>query len=281
MGSEAQLSLFAGRSWSAAVRRVLIAGGTRALTALRPLAPPPLWGALLVARSAAGNGPVMMAPHGNRVFVLAPHPDDETIGCGGCLARLSSRGSDVRVLVATAGEASVALPGRTAPETAASRRAEVVGACRRLGATCAEVLDLPDGQVAAHLGELVQALDRHLADFRPDLIFTPWPLDAHPDHQAVTRALAAAALPSRAEVWCYEVWAALPPNRIVDISRWWASKEAALAEHTSAGGSFDAGAHLALARWRSIFGMNGTGRAEAFLALSARDFIALVASASR
>ena len=69
------------------------------------------------------------------------------------------------------------------------------------------------------------------------------------------------------------MWAALPANRIVDVTPVWPQKQAALDQHRCGRVSFDLDAHLALTRWRSIFVMNGWGYAEAFLALPRRRFL--------
>ncbi len=209
--------------------------------------------------------------------MLAPHPDDETIGCGGTIARMTAAGAAVQVVVASRGEASVAEPGALAAETGKRRMAEIMAAADMLGARAPVCLDLPDGDLAGAADNLTNGLRRVLAAARPEIIFAPWPLDDHPDHRAASSALAAAlrdsGLEHSTEVWAYEVWAALPANRIVDVTPVWPQKQAALDQHRCGRVSFDLDAHLALARWRSIFVMDGWGYAEAFLALRGRRFL--------
>lgn len=258
------------------MRRVLSWGMGR----LHPVAPPGLWRAILAARSLAGRGPVILAPGAQRLLVVAPHPDDETIGCGGTLAMLAGRGADVRVVVATAGEASVASPA-TEPATAAARRAEATNACAELGVPSPLFLGLPDGGLGAQLDGLTDLLTREVARLDPQAIFVPWPLDDHPDHRAVAAALAGVDLRPDVEVWGYEVWSALPANRIVDVTACWDSKVRALDCHLAAHGSFDPSAHLALQRWRSIFGLDGRGHAEAFLVMGPADLRRLVSGERR
>jgi N-acetylglucosamine malate deacetylase 1 len=210
-------------------------------------------------------------------LVLAPHPDDETIGCGGCVALLAKEGTDVRVLAACSGEANTARPAQSARTTALARASELDAACSILGATVEAVLALPDGNLTDHEEAITAAIDDVLARFRPDIVFVPWPLDDHPDHLAVCRALASATrLQASTKIWCYEVWSALIPNRMVDISPWWEQKNAALRAHTKSAGSSDLTAHLALNRWRSIVGLSGVGQAEAYLVLSPAEFFRLV-----
>lgn len=261
-------------------RRLVLGRVTRAMARLQPLAPPPLWQAMVTARSLAGAGPLIAPPPIGRSLVLAPHPDDETIGCGATAALGARIEEPPAVVVVTDGEASVAMPGLGASATAALRRQEAAAACACLGLGAPHSLGLPDGSLAVMLDELTAILADTIAHLRPELIFAPWVLDAHPDHRAVAvalgRALHKLGNAVRPEVWGYEVWGALPPNRLVDVSAVWSRKTAALAQHRSSRASFDLDAHLALARWRSIFGMGGAGYAEAFFVLDAPTYAELV-----
>ena len=96
--------------------------------------------------------------------------------------------------------------------------------------------------------------------------------------EAIASGLADALHGYDCDVWAYEVWGALTPNRIVDVTSAWPTKEAALRCHAGSD-AFDLDSHLALGRWRSIFGLSGKGYAEAFLALEASEFAQLVRTA--
>lgn len=247
------------------MERWLRSAAARGVARARPLAPPPAWEAIVAARSLAGRGPVVLAPAAERALVLAPHPDDETIGCGGTLATLAAHGAEVHVLVATSGEASVADPAASAPATAAARQREAAVACAELGVHPPAFADLPDGRLGEHLPQLERRLTEVVSDLEPQVVFAPWPLDGHPDHRAAARAVAGVALAPDVEIWTYEVWSPLPANRVVDVTRAWDAKVRALACHDSTHHTFDPSAHLSLARWRSLFGLDGHGYAEAFL----------------
>jgi LmbE family N-acetylglucosaminyl deacetylase len=236
------------------------------------MAPPGAWEAVLAARSAAGHGPIVLAPSARRALAIAPHPDDEVLGCGGSLSLLARQGCDVRVLVVTSGESSVAAAGLSSQDTGDLRRAEATAACRVLGIDAPQFLGLPDGHIADHVDELTGHLAAAVATFAPEVVFIPWLLDGHADHQAVAAALVGVTFRPTVEIWTYEVWSPLPANRIVDVSGVWALKEAALACHASGDESFDMRAHLALSRWRSIFGLDGQGHAEAFSVLDPGTF---------
>jgi LmbE family N-acetylglucosaminyl deacetylase len=199
-------------------------------------------------------------------LVLAPHPDDEIIGPGGTVALLCDNQRVVRTLIATDG-GFLAVPDLEPAEVGELRRHDATRAARVLGAPPPVFLGFDDGSLPKSLTELSAAISVHVAEFRPDAIYVPWLLDAHADHQALAMALSLAVVPADTEIWGYEVWAAAPANRLVDVTSVWERKERALAEHRVPASVFDTTGHLALNRWRSIHGMGGTGQAEAFLAL--------------
>lgn len=150
-----------------------------------------------------------------RITVIAPHPDDESLGCGGLIAALAADGRAIQTLFLTDGAGSH--PGsRTWPAArlVAQRRTEATEALSRLGAgeQPRAFLDLPD---AAAPGpdepggpRAVEALADHLAAFDPELVLVPWRRDPHCDHRAawtLTRAaLARAGL--RPQTLEYAVW---------------------------------------------------------------------------
>ncbi len=167
---------------------------------------------------------------GERLLVLAPHPDDEVIGCGGLVALHLRERRAVRVVVATDG----AQAGAADVRQQESRRAlDVLG----------------DGAELAFLGFPDRGLDDSIAPklreellaFRPDLILVPAPIEIHPDHLALARVFcelvqcdeALFADLAVARVAFYEVGQPLRPNAIVDISEMAETKYAAIAEHKS------------------------------------------------
>lgn len=144
-------------------------------------------------------GVLAPAPPG-RVVVVAPHPDDETLGAGGTLVLLAALGTPVVIAAVTDGEASH--PGRS-DELRRTRAQERTEALRRLGLGHPVVhrLGLPDGGV--------DAADV-LAGLRPlvtadDLVLAPWRHDGHPDHDACGAAATSLVPPDR--LWSYLIWA--------------------------------------------------------------------------
>ena len=143
-----------------------------------------------------------------RLVVVAPHPDDEVLACGGLMALAAEAGVAVQVIAVTDGEACY--PGEpwwTPERLAGARRLELHAALTALGV--AEVfvrhLGMRDGAVEEHEADLTQVLAALLrAD---DLVLTPWRHDGHPDHEAVARATLGAAARVGARPLEYPVWA--------------------------------------------------------------------------
>lgn len=177
---------------------------------------------------------------GRRVVVVAPHPDDETLGVGGTVGMLAAAGAAITIVCATDGEA--APTSLSAEELADRRRRELRHAVRHL-APDAQVLrlGLPDG----HLAEARRALVDALVDILEpgDLVLATLDGDGHPDHDAAGAAARLAAMVRCAELWWYPVWAwhwhdpeasLIAAGRRVELTpAARRAKAAALAEYTS------------------------------------------------
>ena len=116
-------------------------------------------------------------------LVLAPHFDDEVLGCGGLLAQLTAAGAPVRVLFLTDGGG-----GREAVADRDSyrlrRRQEALAAAAVLGIAGCDFLDLPDGGLAQHLAQAADGVRQALLGQRPELLLCPSPLEVTADHRA-------------------------------------------------------------------------------------------------
>jgi LmbE family N-acetylglucosaminyl deacetylase len=223
-----------------------------------------------------GRAPaIVRAPAERRVLVLAPHMDDEVIGCGGTLALCATAGADVRVVYLTDGSKGYAdatppgLPLRDDErELVATRKEEARRAAKILGLSELLFLGLPDGALA-QTPQTVELLARVLAKARPELVLLPFLSDLHPDHVATGAIFVAAAreagLAPGTPCWGYEVWCPLPANALVEIGAAMERKRAALQEFASQLGDVDyARACEGLARYRSLLTRGGRGHAEAF-----------------
>lgn len=123
-----------------------------------------------------------------RLAVILAHPDDESFGMGGTLAKYASQGVAIHVILATRGEAGI--PG-VDPRTAGDiRESEARSACQALGAQGLDFVGFMDRQLTAIPDELaVDRIVEKLQEHRPDIIITFGPdgISGHPDHVAVSR----------------------------------------------------------------------------------------------
>ncbi|MCU1448279.1 MAG: uncharacterized protein JWP02_449 [Acidimicrobiales bacterium] len=151
------------------------------------------------------------------VLVVAPHPDDEALGCGGAVLVHVAAGDRVSGVFLTSGEQGLA----TYPvdEARRVREEEARMAAAVLGFSAIEFLRLPDGSLSDDPDAIAGSVKSHLAGV--DLVYVPHPGDDHDDHRAAARAVveAVAAAGDPVEVLGYELWTPVAhPDRIVDIS---------------------------------------------------------------
>jgi LmbE family N-acetylglucosaminyl deacetylase len=121
--------------------------------------------------------------------VLAPHPDDETLGCGGTIALKTRAGSPVTVVIATDGRLSPRRIGTSADEIVATRRREASAAAAILGAGEPVHLPFADGQLRSCPDDLEKIVAEQLRALAVDQVFAPSPGDPHPDHAALGAAV--------------------------------------------------------------------------------------------
>lgn len=186
---------------------------------------------------------------GGDVVVLAPHPDDESLGCGAAIAALSDRGRKVQVVVITDGcmshPASRAYPADRLRRLRADEVRNAVAILTRGRGPAPILLDYPD-TASPHAEDAVAAA---LARIRPILgdattaIWSTWGGDPHVDHGRTARIAErlAAERPALA-LWSYPIWGRFavdvrildraPPARF-DSLPWQAGKAAAVAAHAS------------------------------------------------
>ncbi|RMF82156.1 MAG: PIG-L family deacetylase [Planctomycetota bacterium] len=140
-----------------------------------------------------------------RILVVAPHPDDEVLGCGGTIRRYASAGHEVHIAIVTRGWAPL-FPDSQVEQV----RGEARDAAEILGAEELHFLDLPVTQLAQlpeH--ELNAAIGSLLDRVQPAWVFLPYRSDLHEDHRQIFDAaqVALRPLPNRLgveRVLCYE-----------------------------------------------------------------------------
>ncbi len=220
-------------------------------------------------------------------LVVAPHYDDEVLGCGGAVAQLAAAGAAVRVLFLTdcAGGEEVRFDRAEDREAYRSRRkAEAAAAVAVLGVAGSEHLDLPDGELDSYLDELAAGIGAALDTQRPELVFIPSPLEVTRDHRAAFGALhrvlgglregdARSVALASLRVLAYEVNYPAHPDLLVDVSGEGGTLERAMACYASQEErhGYLAGA-LGLRRFRTLSLAAGITFAEAYRRLTPADF---------
>lgn len=220
----------------------------------------------------------------NCALVVAAHPDDEVLGCGGTIARLSAEGWSVHVLIVAEGATSRDLRrDRVAKEDELSALAAAAHAANSiLGAASVALGDLPDNRMdSIDLLDVVKVVEAAVALRRPEVVFTHHRGDVNVDHAVLHDAVVTACRPITGstvrELLFFEVassteWRppssalAFEPNVFYDVSAHLHAKVRALEAYASEMREFphprSYRALEALARWRGA--SCGREAAEAF-----------------
>lgn len=184
------------------------------------------------------------------LLVLAPHPDDESLGCGGLIAEARAQGRVVQVAVLTDGTGSHRRSRRFPPHRLrALRETEARQAVAALGvpASAIRFLGLPDAAAPQHgpaFEAAVAALEDIVRTHRIATLFATWEHDPHCDHVAAHRIAAATAARTEIRHLAYPVWGwTLPDDQLfpeqplrgarLDVARHLPAKRQAIAAHGS------------------------------------------------
>jgi LmbE family N-acetylglucosaminyl deacetylase len=221
------------------------------------------------------------------VLVVAAHPDDEVLGCGGTIARHADAGDQVKVLIVAEGATSrqeqrdrLQAGGEL---SALAQAAQTAGSI--LGAAGVELLDLPDNRLdSLDRLDLIKHIEQHIHRHQPQVVYVHHAGDVNVDHRRLHEAVVTACRPTPGhpvrrlisfEVASSSEWQppgsapAFQPNWFVDISDQWQRKRQALLAYSSEmrpwphARSLEALEHLA--RWRGA--QVGVEAAEAFCLL--------------
>jgi LmbE family N-acetylglucosaminyl deacetylase len=219
--------------------------------------------------------------HFRSALVVAPHYDDEVLGCGGLVAQLAAAGAAVRVLFLTDGGG-----GREEIAQRAAyrqrRREEASRAAAVLGIAGCDHLGLPDGGLARDLEAAAEGIRRAILAQRPALLLAPSPLEVTADHGAAFAALHRLLAPLREggeeallrlAVLLYEVNHPAYPDLLVDVSAESARLAAAMACYASQEERHPYwNAALGLRRFRTLSLGPEVELAEGYRRLEAGDF---------
>jgi LmbE family N-acetylglucosaminyl deacetylase len=225
------------------------------------------------------RGPIARwtSPGGERILIVAPHPDDEAVGCVGSILRHVDSRDRVWVAMATDGRQSKAM--LDPDQMARRRREEALQAAHLMGVEHLEWMGLGEGEwKVPTLREKLAALIRA---FDPGIIYAPSRVDFHPEHLRVAHALALALAelaqiePGGARLRIYQVQVPLNPgaaNLVSDISQVRSRCDAVLGVYASQAASL-----LSCARLRRYSGLwyGMPGDVEVFWEMSAQRYVSL------
>ena len=226
---------------------------------------------------------VINAPFGNSVLVVAPHQDDEVIGCGGAMAMQRHRGNAPHIVVLQDGANEHKQVSLTRDQLRELRNAESRAAARVIDSN--EPIFLGCRDLEAESNVIADALRKLIEARRVDAIFTPFVLDGHPDHRVCNVILADVLrkVDRDVRVLQYEVWANCLPNVVVVIDEVMQQKEEMLSCFHFANSALDyAHATKGLNMFRSRLLPSGVARyVEAYFEMPREEYLELVRAVAK
>ena len=168
------------------------------------------------------------------ILIVAAHPDDEVLGCGGTIAKLTDEGAKAHVAFLADGVFSRAGNAEAQRNELTARRAAAQKACNILGVNSMSFGDFPDNRMdAVALLDIAKAVEALIAEHQPAMVFTHHAGDVNIDHRRIHEAVVTACRPQPGHpvktLLCFEVpssteWQlpgsapAFGPNWFEDIS---------------------------------------------------------------
>ena len=219
-----------------------------------------------------------------RTIVVAPHPDDETLGVGGTLLRRKSEGASLAWLIVT----SISVESGWSSEKVKQRADEIQRITQLYGFDEVYSLNFQTTRLdTIPMGDIVEAVSKVVKKFKPEEVFVPHPGDVHTDHHVVFDAVSASTkwfrFPSVKRILTYETLSetdfglakgqAFCPNVFVDIEHFFSKKLQAMDIYSSEMGGFPfPRSHKAIQALATLRGSaSGFKAAEAFELLRERS----------
>ena len=180
-----------------------------------------------------------------KVLVIAAHPDDEVLGVGGTVAKLTAQGVECHLLIVTDGSSSQYRDSDHLHEIIEAKKLETKGCACLLGFKTVHYGELPDMKLdkTPHIA-INQVIEKVIDEIQPDTVFTHFWGDVNRDHQEVYKSTLVAVRPVMGQVvkelYCYRVpssteWTPnkadtmFMPNYFVDIEKFAEQKYKAFA----------------------------------------------------
>lgn len=211
---------------------------------------------------------------GEKVLILAPHVDDETIGLGGTVLKHVANGHKVTCVYVTDGSKSVSSMAKE--ELVEERKKEAKKVQKLLGIEKLYFMNLPDGEVESTV-DAQEVLKGIIQDVNPNVIYCPIFIDCHPDHISTGRILSDVLkeVSYKGNIRLYEINCPIPPdiiNYVIDITDVFQKKEKALGVFQSQAIDFDG--FIELSKIKAQLQNNRQIKAvETFWQVTPKDFI--------
>ena len=166
-----------------------------------------------------------------KALVVVAHPDDEVLGCGGLIKRLTYSGCEIQVIYLSDGESSRDI--NDSSKAVKARKSCAHEAARLLGVSKTHFYDFEDNSMdKLSLLEIIHSIEKVLFNFEPDLVITHFVNDLNIDHQITSKAVITACRPQpdfsvrallmfetlSATEWTHNQKNIFSPNFYVDIS---------------------------------------------------------------
>lgn len=202
---------------------------------------------------------------GKKILAIAPHQDDESIGCGGTLIKHSKLGGRVEIAFCTSG--------------GEKRMYEAKDAAKILGSKINHFLQFDIRSLYRNTNQLADRFTELFNRVKPDIIFLPFMIDNHQDHVAISRAFVKSYKNRSINslIYAYSVWTTLIPNVVIDISNEWEQKKQAIECYKTQTADRD---YVTMAEsmskyWSVVKGKN-TQHCESFFKATASEYVSLV-----
>ncbi|NWF98837.1 MAG: PIG-L family deacetylase [Nitrospirae bacterium] len=201
-------------------------------------------------------------------LVIAPHPDDETLGCGGSIIKHVQAGSRVKVIFLTNGDKGD-FKGKFGKDYINIRKKSASKAMEILGVNDFEFWEFGDREINASLDKISEKIKNSMETFNPSVIYATSPLEAHPDHKSAFNLVWQFREIFKGCFAFYEVLMALYPNILVDITSQFQKKQKAIKQYKTENYYNDYLEKISgLNRFRTATLPNSIKYAEAFLLIN-------------
>jgi LmbE family N-acetylglucosaminyl deacetylase len=160
-------------------------------------------------------------------LVIAPHPDDESIGCGGSIVRHRKKGSRVKIIFLTSGDKGD-FQGVFGDDYLKTRRESARKAVSVLGVEEYEFWEFGDRELYREKDSAYERLRQEAGEFKPEVIYVPSPYEVNPDHRTASSLGWRLYEDTGACIAFYEILMSVHPNVLVDISEEFRKKEKAI-----------------------------------------------------